>query len=55
MSSPLTGEKGILWLDPAIWKETAGNVKAFGVTPEVVPTDGMLTMSILEKAELPRL
>jgi NitT/TauT family transport system substrate-binding protein len=54
MSSPLTAEKGILWLDPAIWRRTAENVKASGVTPDVVPTDGMLTTSILEKADLPK-
>jgi NitT/TauT family transport system substrate-binding protein len=54
MSSPLTAEKGVLWLDPAIWRQTAENVKASGVTPDVVPTDGMLTSSILEKAELPK-
>jgi NitT/TauT family transport system substrate-binding protein len=54
MSGPLTASKGILWLDPSVWKETAQNVKASGVTPEVVPTDGMLTMSILEKADLPK-
>jgi NitT/TauT family transport system substrate-binding protein len=54
MRSPLTAEKGILWLDPAIWAQTAENVKASGVTPNVVPTEGMLTMSILEKAGLPK-
>ena len=54
MSSKLTAEKGILWLDPAIWAQTAENVKASGVTPAVIPTAGMLTRSILEKADLPK-
>ena len=54
MSSKLTADKGILWLDPAIWAQTAENVKESGVTPTVIPTAGMLTMSILEKAGLPK-
>jgi len=54
MSSKLTAEKGILWLDPAVWVQTAENVKASGVTPEVVPTADMLTTAILEKADLPK-
>jgi len=54
MSSKLTAEKGILWLDPAIWAQTAENVKASGVTTTVIPTEGMLTTSILEKADMPK-
>jgi len=55
MESPLTKEKGILWLDPAIWKETAENLKAADVTKTVIPTDdGLLTTSILEQADMPK-
>jgi NitT/TauT family transport system substrate-binding protein len=54
MSSELTAHKGILWLDPAIWAQTAENVNESGVTPTVIPTAGMLTTSILEKADLPK-
>lgn len=54
MSSPLTKEKGILWLDPAIWEQTASNVQASGVTKSVVPTAPMLTTSILEQSDMPK-
>jgi NitT/TauT family transport system substrate-binding protein len=54
MKSALTADKGILWLDPAIWKETAENVHASGVTSSVIDTDPMLTSSILEQADMPK-
>ena len=54
MKSPLTAEKGILWLDPAIWEETAANLKAAGVTSTVIPTAPILTTSILEQANMPK-
>lgn len=54
MSSALTKEKGILWLDPAIWTQTAENVQASGVTKTVIPTAPMLTTSILEQAGMPK-
>jgi NitT/TauT family transport system substrate-binding protein len=54
MKSALTAEKGILWLDPAIWAQTAQNAHDAGVTPTVVPTADMLTMSILDRADLPK-
>ena len=54
MKSPLTADKGILWLDPAIWRETAQNAHDAGVTATVIPTDDMLTTAILEKADLPK-
>jgi NitT/TauT family transport system substrate-binding protein len=54
MKSQLTKEKGILWLDPKIWAETAENLKAAGVTKTVIPLNGVLTTSILEQADMPK-
>jgi NitT/TauT family transport system substrate-binding protein len=54
MKSQLTKEKGILWLDPKIWAETAENLKASGVTKTVIPLNGVLTTSILEQADMPK-
>ncbi|WP_284945646.1 ABC transporter substrate-binding protein [Acidisoma cladoniae] len=54
MKSALTAEKGILWLDPSIWQQTAQNLKDAGVTSTVIPTDGVLTTSILEQADMPK-
>jgi NitT/TauT family transport system substrate-binding protein len=54
MKSPLTAEKGILWLDPSIWQETAENLKAAGVTSTVIPVAPVLTTSILEQADMPK-
>ena len=54
MKSPLTAEKGILWLDPSIWDQTAQNLKAAGVTSTVIPTAPILTTSILEQADMPK-
>lgn len=54
MKSKLTAEKGILWLDPSIWTQTAQNVHDSGVSTSVIPTDGMLTTSILEQADMPK-
>ena len=54
MKSPLTAAKGILWLDPSIWTETAQNVHDSGVSSTVIDTDPMLTTSILEQAGMPK-
>lgn len=54
MESPLTKEKGILWIDPAIWQQTAENMAAAGVTKAAIPLDGVLTTSILEQADVPK-
>jgi len=54
MKSALTAAKGILWLDPSIWQETAQNLKDAGVTSTVIPTAGVLTTSILEQADMPK-
>ncbi len=48
MTSPLTKEKGLMWLDPKIWKETAENTREAGLTSTVIDTDSMLTNEILE-------
>jgi NitT/TauT family transport system substrate-binding protein len=48
MTSPLTKEKGLMYVDPKIWKETAENAKAAGLTSTVIDTDGMLTNDILD-------
>jgi NitT/TauT family transport system substrate-binding protein len=55
MRSPLTAEKGILWLNPDTFKETAENLFAAKVTPMVVDTSAMLTTAILEQADMPKL
>ncbi len=54
MKSPLTAEKGIFWLDPTIWQQTAQNLKDAGVTKTVLPLEGLLTTSILEQADMPK-
>jgi NitT/TauT family transport system substrate-binding protein len=55
MKSPLTAEKGILWINPATFKETAENLFAAKVTDTLVDPTDLLTMDILEKASLPKL
>jgi NitT/TauT family transport system substrate-binding protein len=54
MKSALTAKTGILWLDPAIWTETAQNVHDSGVTSTVIDTGPMLTTSILKQAGMPK-
>jgi NitT/TauT family transport system substrate-binding protein len=54
MKSALTAAKGILWLNPSIWDETAANLKAAGVTSTVIPTGPILTTSILAQADMPK-
>lgn len=55
MLSPLTKEKGLMWLDPNIWKQTAQNALEAKLTNKVVDTDSMLTNDILESAATPKL
>ena len=54
MSGPLTAEKGILWLNPATWQETAANVFAAKTTPKLIDTTPILTTETLEKADMPK-
>jgi NitT/TauT family transport system substrate-binding protein len=55
MKDKLTAEKGLMWVSPATWKETAENALAAGVTSKVVDVSGMLTTEILEKASPPKM
>ncbi|WP_177176744.1 ABC transporter substrate-binding protein [Faunimonas pinastri] len=55
MTSPLTKEKGLMWLDPAVWKETAQNANDAHLTDGVVDTSDILTTDILEMAKPPKL
>jgi NitT/TauT family transport system substrate-binding protein len=49
MRSPLTTEKGLLWLDRAVWDVNAKNVFEQGVAGRLVPPTEVLAMDILEK------
>ncbi len=55
MKSKLTAEKGILWINPATFKETAENLFAAHVTDKVVDPTDMLTTAVLEQSGLPKL
>ncbi|MGE3909199.1 MAG: ABC transporter substrate-binding protein [Chloroflexota bacterium] len=50
MKSPATSEKGLLWLDAAIWDTNAKNVFEQGVAGRLVPSSEVMTTEILEKA-----
>jgi NitT/TauT family transport system substrate-binding protein len=53
MRDALTAEKGLMWLSPATWAETADNAHAAGVTKQVIDTSGILSTAILEKVNAP--
>lgn len=55
MRSALTAERGLMWVDPAIYRETATNLQLSGVTSTVIDTDAMLSTEILERAGMPRI
>ena len=55
MKDKLTAEKGLMWVDPGTWKETAENAVAAKVTPKVVDTSDMLTTAILDKVAPPKM
>jgi NitT/TauT family transport system substrate-binding protein len=55
MKSALTAERGLMWLDPAIYRETATNLQLSGVTQSVIDTDSMLSTEILERAGMPKI
>ncbi len=55
MRSALTAERGLMWVDPAIYRETATNLQLSGVTSTVIDTDSMLSTEILERAGMPRI
>lgn len=54
MSSPLTAEKGILWLDPKTWAESTANALAAGATSKLVDPATIISTEILEMATLPK-
>ena len=50
MKSPLTTDKGLLWLDSKVWEQNAKNVFDQGVAGRMVPPSEVITTEILEKA-----
>lgn len=54
MTSALTEEKGILWLDPETWAEATANALAAGATSRLVDPATFTTTEILEQATLPK-
>ncbi len=54
MKSPLTAEKGLFAMNPAIYKEVAENLFAAKVTSKVVDTTPILAFDILDQAGLPK-
>jgi NitT/TauT family transport system substrate-binding protein len=54
MVSPLTKEKGIMWLDPETWAENAANALASGATTKLVDPATFLTTEVLEASTLPK-
>jgi NitT/TauT family transport system substrate-binding protein len=54
MRDKLTAEKGIMWINPGTWKETARNIAAAKVTDSVVDPTPLLTFDILEAAKPPK-
>ena len=55
MLGPLTREKGLLWLNPAVYREVAENLFAAKITSKLIDAEAMLTFSILEEAQPPKL
>ena len=54
MSDALTAEKGIFWVNPKTWQETAENSVATGAAKAVPKFDDLLTTDILEKVQPPK-
>ena len=54
MASPLTAEKGILWVDPKIWQETAQNAVETGASKAIPDFSVLLTTDILDKVQPPK-
>ncbi len=48
MTSALTAEKGLFWVDPKTWEETAQNALTVGQTSKLVDTTPILTTEILD-------
>jgi NitT/TauT family transport system substrate-binding protein len=54
MTSKLTAEKGIFWINPDTWKETAQNSVETGASKSIPDLSELLTTDILEKAAPPK-
>lgn len=54
MVSDITKEKGILWLEPDVWKETTQNAFEAGAASSVIDPASFTTTEILEMATLPK-
>jgi len=54
MKGPLTAEKGILWIDPAVFAQTAKNAFDAGSTSKLVDTSTVVTTEILAETTLPK-
>ena len=54
MTDALTAEKGIFWVNPKTWQETAENAVATGAAKAVPKFDDLLTTDILEKVQPPK-
>ncbi len=55
MTSETTKEKGILYLEPKVWQETAANSFAAKSTPSLIDPSEFLTTEILDKVDRPKL
>jgi NitT/TauT family transport system substrate-binding protein len=54
MADKVTAEKGIFWVNPATWEETAKNTVATGAAKTVPDLSVLLTDDIMTKAALPK-
>jgi NitT/TauT family transport system substrate-binding protein len=54
MTSKLTADKGIFWINPDTWKETAQNSIASGASKSMPDFGELLTTDILEKVQPPK-
>ena len=54
MADALTAEKGIFWVNPKTWEETATNTVATGAAKAVPDLSVLLTDEIMTKAALPK-
>lgn len=48
--SPLTEEKGLCWMDPAVWENTIKMMYETKQIERLLPADDIMTLKILEKA-----
>jgi NitT/TauT family transport system substrate-binding protein len=54
MADALTADKGIFWVNPKTWEETAANTVATGAAKAVPDLTMLLTDDIMQKAALPK-